>query len=396
MNILYLNHNLIWRGTFFRCFGFARELVKKGHHVDLWTVSRDVLWFGRKEIRDGVHIWLTPRWAPLGQHDGGYAPIDNLFRLFKASRNRWDIIHAFDHRPNVLFPWLWLKLRNPIGWKKTLFISDWCDWWAGGGITTSRRPFKWIDRLEEQIEVGSKRWSDGVTVISTVLYNRALKSGISSDKLITIPSGVDVSLFPDLDRQKCRQQIGVPLDRPVVGFVGFSLWDMKMLAEIFNEIKKQCSNTVLLVIGGGVEEQSKDIFRQQFRLNEDVFLPGTVPFERVPVYLGACDVQLLPMEHNSANQARIPNKLFDYCASGRPLVVSNVGDTAGIVSKYEAGFVANQTDSFAQYVVQLLKNETLAQNFGNKARALAEGPFAYTNLTTTLLSFYKQLLNGKI
>jgi hypothetical protein len=169
MKILLLNHNLIWRGTFYRCLGFARELVKQGHQVDLWTVARDVTLLGRNQTIDGVQVWQTPRWLPVGKHDGGYAPVDIFSRLLRISSGSWDVVHAFDHRFNVLLPWLSLKGRDRVLRKPTVFISDWCDWWTGGGITTARRRWPLVDRLEQGLEEKSKLASDGVTVISSVL-----------------------------------------------------------------------------------------------------------------------------------------------------------------------------------------------------------------------------------
>ena len=53
MNILMLNHNVIWRSTFFRAFYFARELASRGHRVTVATISRDRLFTPRvSEIVD--------------------------------------------------------------------------------------------------------------------------------------------------------------------------------------------------------------------------------------------------------------------------------------------------------------------------------------------------------
>ena len=218
MKILFLNHNLIWRGTFFRCMGFARELVKMGHSVDIWTVSRERSLWGTREIIDGVNVWQTPRWSNPGKHDGGYAPIDILSRLAYSLLNKWDIIHAFDHRPNVLFPWILSRLRSRIAGKKPLFISDWCDWWTCGGITTGRRRFGFIDKIEQQLEEKSKIYSDGVTVISSVLEKRAVDIGIPKSRLLLLPSGVDLQQFPVLDKADCRQRLGLPQEGPYFGF----------------------------------------------------------------------------------------------------------------------------------------------------------------------------------
>ncbi len=395
MKILFLNHNLIWRGTFFRCFGFARELVKLGHEVDLWTVSREPSLWGQRYLEDGVRIWRTPRWGRVGRHDGGYAPIDNLSRLLQSSVGSWDVVHAFDHRPNVLLPWLWLRFRSRLFRRNSppLFMSDWCDWWTAGGIVSSRRPFAMLDRAEQLVEEGSKKISDGVSVIGSVLYGRARKAGIEDERLLLLPSGVSVERFPLLDQLDCRRRLDLPLDAPIFGFIGFSLWDMELLAQAFSRIKCQLPAARLLVIGGGVEEKAKNLFRERFTLGQDLYLPGVIPFSEAPFYLGACDIQLLPMENTIANRARVPNKLFDYFASGRPVIVSNVGDAGQMVHEGQTGVAVEEgADAFARAAVQTLEDQSFAQDCGERARRLAETNYAYANLTRTLLAFYEKMM----
>ncbi len=392
MKILFLNHNLAGRGTYFRCMGFARELVKLGHSVDLWTCSREPAGKGNHEIEDGVRVWQTPRWAKGGKHDGGYAPVDILARLFQSVPGNWDIMHAFDHRPNVLLPWLSLRTRRISPNSKSVFMADWCDWWAAGGITTARRRFAFIDRIEQRIEEGSKRMADGVTVISSVLEQRALDVGVQREKLLLLPSGVDIERFPLLDKAECRQKLGLPSDRPLLGFVGFSLWDMELLADTFERIRQRVPTSALLVVGGGVEEEAKTLFRRRFAVGKDVFLPGVVPFSGIPAWLGACDIQLLPLNDSPANRARLPNKLCDYMASGRPIVASDVGESGTLIKTLGIGeAVQSEAEAMAESCVELISNPLKAADYGHRARQAAKNEFAYSRLIHRLSRFYEEI-----
>ena len=398
MRILFLNHNLAWRGSFFRCLGFARELVRLGHHVDLWTVSPRYSPRGKRENLDGVNVWQTPRWSAPGNHDGGYALVDNLVRLVRAGSARWDLVHAFEHRPNVLLPWLGLRLlhRLSLGPSPMLFFSDWSDWWAGGGITTSRRRFAALDRMERWVEERSKLGSDGVTVISTTLYQRAVELGIEPERLALIPAGVPIESFPRHDRLYCRKMLQLPLERPLLGFAGFSLWDMGLLAEVLTRVKNEVPDCGLLVVGGGVEEKAKAIFHERCVMGQDVFLPGVVPFAEIPLYLGACDVNVLPMEDRLANRARLPNKLMDYYAAGRAVVASDVGDAGAYVREHQTGIAApGGAEAFSQACVALLRDAPRREAMGNRARELAETRFSYHQLCRDWLSFYHRRMEAR-
>ncbi|MBD3267559.1 glycosyltransferase, partial [bacterium] len=207
--------------------------------------------------------------------------------------------------------------------------------------------------------------------------------------------GVDIGQFPLRDRYQCRRELAWPEQGPYLGFVGFSLWDMALLADAFAIIKKQVKSAKLVVVGGGVEESAKEVFAHRFQVDRDVYLPGVLPFAAIPQYLGACDIQLLPMQNTLANQARIPNKLMDYFASGRPCVASNVGDTGKYVEAHEAGLVAGESaESLAERCLELVDRPQRAREYGEKARYLAATRFSYSTLTKSLISFYSARRSG--
>ena len=80
MDILYLNHNIIWKSAFHRCFQFAKRLIKAGHKVTIVTndpISR--IKFNLENI-EGVEIIKTPDlfWGRLRT---GWDPYNTLRRI---------------------------------------------------------------------------------------------------------------------------------------------------------------------------------------------------------------------------------------------------------------------------------------------------------------------------
>jgi len=71
---------------------------------------------------------------------------------------------------------------------------------------------------------------------------------------------------------------------------------------------------------------------------------GSVPREEAPAFLQAVDVLLIPQEDSEFNRATSPKKLWEYCASGKPIVGACLTEvdptTDGIcVASSEAEFV---------------------------------------------------------
>jgi hypothetical protein len=88
MDVLFLNHNVIWRSTFFRCLQFGKQLVANGHRVDLLTIAPRERWTFRERDIDGVRVIETPDLL-VGMTRTGWDPYDTFRRSqFLKHRHR--------------------------------------------------------------------------------------------------------------------------------------------------------------------------------------------------------------------------------------------------------------------------------------------------------------------
>ncbi len=391
MRILMLNHNLIGRGSYLRCQPLARELVRMGHEVDLITTADTPRKRWDHGMDEGVRVHQPPRFRGVANHDGGYSPVDILSRV-PMTLKKWDLIHAFEHRPNVSFPALLSRIRG------TPLVSDWSDWWTKGGITTPRRRSAKIDELEGTwIEEGSKRISDRVTVVSKTLWDRAESIGIPQDRLALIPSGCPHDRIHPLSQEPCRRELPLPLGIKVLTFVGFAFWDFAFLVKAFRRVLDEYPDAILQVVGQDKDAEIEDIAGEVLGESKgQVRFAGRFAPDRLEVPLGASDVQLLPLEDNLANRARWPIKFGDYLASGRPIVAPRVGDSAPILEREEVGIATEATpESFAEGILLLLNHPKQAKEMGARARKLAEGPLSWEVQAKKMETLYRDCVESK-
>ena len=149
-------------GTFIRAFHLARELVRRGHRVTLFTSSATKTHFRvHQEEREGVRIFETP-W-PLFCIDIwelGFGLVENWVRLFHAVSRRFDLIHSFQHLPSSMLPgFLGKHIRHSV------WISDWDDLWTEGGVMNRPKNFPLFYDGLHFFEHRLKRFADGVTVV---------------------------------------------------------------------------------------------------------------------------------------------------------------------------------------------------------------------------------------
>ena len=388
MKILFLNHNIVWTGGFFRAYHWGRHLVKRGHSTTIMTISENnKLKFTINE-KDGVKIVKTPDLLK-GSMRTGWDIWDTIARSIFLSRQRFDIIHCVDTRPNVVFPGLFLRAKN--GGK---LVMDWGDWWGRGG-TIKERNGGFLEKIFEPIETffeeNFRKYADGNVVLSNVLKKRALSLGISSDSLITIPHGSDTFNIIPRSKKNSRVKLKFDQNKKIMGYLGAIFQsDAELLVSSFRKVKKQIPDAILLIIGN-----CKADFPVELLNNKSIIKTGKLDFAIMLDYISVCDIMLLPLKNTIANRGRWPSKVCDYLAVGKPVVATKVGDICQLFENKQAGFLSNDNvESFSKNIIQALGLENLELN-EKSARKIAIEQLDWKILTKKLEKFYTKILNNK-
>lgn len=382
MRLLMLNHNVAWSsGTFFRVWHIARQMVKRGHAVTVLSIAPRERWKFREEIRDGVRVVETPDWLS-GRGRTGWDVWDTLQRSLFVRKEKWDIIHAFDSRPAVILPALAAQKSG------TPLVLDWADWWGRGGTIEERTtgPFvKYaIGPLETYFEEAYRTRAQGTTVISAALEKRALALGVRAETILRLPHGCDVEAIQPLERNACRDALGLPRDVPIVGHLGaMNKSDATLLFAAFEQLSKRRSGCRLILLGRPYVDVP-DI--------PTLYKTGYVSRETLLQYLGACDVMLAPLKDTIASRGRWPSKMNDYLAAGKPIAACAVGDVREYFDKYEIGIATSDVpDAFAAGIDFLLDDQARLMHMGQQSRRVAEIVLNWSLLTERLETHYRGL-----
>src|SRR5262249_18221247 len=243
-----LNHNIAWQGTYFRCYHFARHLVRRGHKVTLLTVRKDIALTPQFSNEDGVDVIKTPR--ALGRFPYRYwhrwmSP-GVFWRLLWVLKESHDVVMAFDHWPEVACPFFLAKLK-----RQRKLVGDWCDLFMDGGIFESKWPRESVGyKIEHWLERRTKSVADSVTVISHELRRRALACGVPQDRLLLLPSGADIENIRPLPKEEVRRRLNLPPKARIVGYTGVTTsHEVRLLIESFVRVAEEVSDAHLLLIG---------------------------------------------------------------------------------------------------------------------------------------------------
>lgn len=204
-------------------------------------------------------------------------------------------------------------------------------------------------------------------VISKGIKNEFVKLGHKPERILVAYDGVDLEEFNlNITKEEAREKTGLPLDKKIVMYAGH-LFDWKGV-DVFIKAAQMLPRDVTAVVVGGTEY---DINRLK---NEDK--AGAVRFEgfkmhaKIPIYLKAADILILPNKKDGGISEfyTSPLKLFEYMASGKPIIASNLPSIREVLNEHNAVLVQpNNVDSFAAGIKMLFDNDELGHKISGQA-----------------------------
>ncbi|MFH1841349.1 MAG: glycosyltransferase family 4 protein [Candidatus Nealsonbacteria bacterium] len=214
-------------------------------------------------------------------------------------------------------------------------------------------------------------------VITQKLKELFVEKGMLSEKILVAPDGVDLEKFNIEDNQKFYQkELSLDKDKKIVGYTG-RLETMEqtkgidILIRAF-KILKEDFQEVLLCCVGGPERKVKEYmaFSKEIGIEEeDIIFIDQVKQKLIPKYLKSFDVLAIPFpktQHYAFYAS--PLKLFEYMASKRPIVATDLPSTREVLNKENSILVgADSPESLAFGIKKALLNTQLSDKISKQA-----------------------------
>ena len=168
------------------------------------------------------------------------------------------------------------------------------------------------------------RLADRTVFINEGLREYALGLGAPPERAATIRTGVDLArIRPDVDGRAVRQACGFAAGDVVMLFMGW-LYPFAGLFELLEGLPSAPAQLKLLIVGDGEVEGDLRRLAAARGLGGRVAFTGRRPYAEMPQYLAAADICLLPSRVNEVTRHIVPVKVFEYMASGRPVIASRL------------------------------------------------------------------------
>lgn len=188
--------------------------------------------------------------------------------------------------------------------------------------------------------------------------------GFPENYILVAPDGVDLNLFQVKDNpQVCRTKLGLPQDRTIVMYTGH-LYTWKGVDTVL-EAAEKLPELLFVFVGGTEQDKESFIKKVQDKKLDNVIVCGQVSQTLIPDYLGAANLLVLPNSAHTKISALYtsPLKLFEYMASGRPIVASQLPSIQEILTEESATFFTpDDPVSLVTAISEIITNKTRVQS----------------------------------
>ncbi|MCW4000970.1 MAG: glycosyltransferase [Candidatus Bathyarchaeota archaeon] len=157
-------------------------------------------------------------------------------------------------------------------------------------------------------------------------------------RCVYLPNAMDFEHFNHAATEKIPLTELASLKPPIIGYIGaFNDWVDADLVCKLAQIHPEYSLLIVGPINFGGEEMSK---------HQNILMVGTKPYQELPAYLSNIDVCIIPFKLNRITLASNPIKMYEYLASGKPVVSTALPEVTQNASEVvyigmdEADFIA--------------------------------------------------------
>ncbi|HEX5531854.1 MAG TPA: glycosyltransferase family 4 protein [Methylomirabilota bacterium] len=238
------------------------------------------------------------------------------------------------------------------------------------------------------------RATDRIVTVTEAIRRQLVAGGLAAeDRVVTMPGGVDVDRFradalPTRDKG-IRATLGLPHDVPIIGLVsGFRVMKgQQIVVEAAARLAAGGLRFQLLLIGQGPFAARVRAQIEAAGLGDRVSVLGFV--DDLPATMAALDVAL----YSALESDGMSRVLFEYLASGVPVVASRVGVVPEILEDGRTALLvpAGEPGPLAEAVARLIDDPARRREIGSAGAALVHARYSGARLAERLTALYLSL-----
>ncbi len=255
------------------------------------------------------------------------------------------------------------------------FVFEVTDVWPDAAVAVGVVNNPTLIKFAGILECFCYRKAARIVALTEGIRENIVAKGVPREKVHLATNGVDGDLFreaegAEADLTRLREELGLA-GRFVCMYLGAHgrYNALETIIDAAAELRDD-RKVVFVLVGDGDEKAKLEAAGRSRGLDNVRFFP---PVNRsdAPQMLRCADLLLLPNRQGAFFAMNLPNKLFDFLASARPIVVAGEGESAEVVRRAGAGLVVAAEDGvvLAKAVLEIAGlDETARQTMGRSGR----------------------------
>lgn len=229
---------------------------------------------------------------------------------------------------------------------------------------------------------------------SEAVRSTLIAEGIPAEKITVVYNGLDSArlIAQASSRAEALSLLGLSVNEnsrfiSIVANMRLEVKDYPMFLRSARQVLEAEPAAAFLLAGEGELTDSLRALALELGIGDSTYFLGRC--ERVAELLSISEICVL-----SSKAEGFSNSILEYMAAGRPVVVTNVGGAAELVSEGETGYLVSSGDdaAMATRIISLLRDPVRAREMGeNGARVVKENFSCAAQLARTE-SLYDRLL----
>lgn len=166
------------------------------------------------------------------------------------------------------------------------------------------------------------------------------------------------------------------------------------ILDAFNKMKIKGFSLYLIVHGSPVRmNRLKDYIEENFEEPGKIKIFSDLPYDDLASLYNNAFALLIPLRPNIQDTARFPHKIGEYCATGRPMITTGIGEVNYYFKDSESAYIASEYNVtlFSDKMTEASANPELATKIGQEAKKIGFEHFNYKSYGKKLIDLVESL-----
>lgn len=359
LSILHTESSLGWGGQEIRVLTEARGVADRGHEVTLAAPAQSRIY------AEAQRFGVRAKALPIGRKGArGVLALRSLI-----GRHRFDVVNTHSSTDAWLVALACASLAAAPPAVRTRHIS---------APIPDNRATRWLY---------GKGTARVVTTGEKLRHQVISQTGIDPRRVLSVPTGIDLSRFKPGDRAAARAATGFPGGASVVGIVAtLRSWKgHRYLLQAFATMRNP--EAILAIVGDGPQREALEAQARTLGIASQVRFAGNQA--EVAPWMQSFDVFVLPSYANEG----VPQALMQAMACGIPVITTPVGSIDEIVEAGVTGVLVPPQNEVRLRVelANLLADAPRRQALGSRAAAVARERFGDALMVDRMLEVFSEV-----